>query len=159
MSQLSSAVSPTVDVDPPPSSSSSSEAAAAAKRWVYDVCTFENVRASVKCSMCRTPRAIRSSAPSPSSDIFKLGSGMSPPSGGGASTSSRSSSPFHSDNNNHQQAKWACLMCTYLNWPRAVRCAQCLYPKRRVSPAVSRNSPISPRSHLHHLNQQHTNQR
>ena len=130
------------------------------QRWVCDVCTFENVRASVKCSMCRTPRAIpRSSSgsgcPSPSSDIFKLGSGMSPP-GGGASTSScmqRSSSPFFENN----QSKWACLMCTYLNWPRAVRCAQCLYPKRRVSPAVSRNSPISPRSHLHHLN--HSSQR
>ena len=37
-------------------------------------------------------------------------------------------------------------MCTYLNWPRSSRCAQCLYPKRRVSPAVSRNSPLSPRS-------------
>ena len=50
------------------------------------------------------------------------------------------------------QAKWACLMCTYLNWPRAARCAQCLHPKRRLSPAVSRNSPISHRANKHHHN-------
>ena len=145
-------MSSSMDGDPPPQAGVEG---GCSKRWVCDVCTFENVRASVKCSMCRTPRgALRSSAPSPSSDIFKLGSGMSPP--GGASTSSscmqRSSSPFFENNTANQSAKWACLMCTYLNWPRAVRCAQCLYPKRRVSPAVSRNSPISPRSHLHHLN-------
>ena len=64
-------------------------------RWVCEVCTFENVRASVKCSMCRNPRTIKPGggggvgsphqqhqqqpAVTSAADIFKLGSGKSPP--------------------------------------------------------------------------------
>ncbi|KAF3853744.1 hypothetical protein F7725_014432 [Dissostichus mawsoni] len=29
--------------------------------------------------------------------------------------------------------KWSCKMCTYLNWPRALRCTQCLCQRARTS--------------------------
>jgi hypothetical protein len=38
-------------------------------------------------------------------------------------------------------AKWSCQMCTYLNWPKAVRCAQCITTRRRVSPGARSNHP------------------
>ena len=34
--------------------------------------------------------------------------------------------------------KWACPLCTYFNWPKALRCTQCLTPRRsRVSPGTT----------------------
>ena len=38
-------------------------------------------------------------------------------------------------------SKWACAMCTYLNWPKAHKCVQCYTVRKRVSP-----SSMSPRS-------------
>ena len=43
--------------------------------------------------------------------------------------------------------KWGCPLCTYINWPKALRCTQCLTPRRsRVSPgttAMQRGTPKS----------------
>lgn len=36
--------------------------------------------------------------------------------------------------------KWSCHMCTYLNWPRAIRCTQCLSQRRTRSPTESPQS-------------------
>merc|ERR1719510_758254 len=67
----------------------------------------------------------------------------------GATSLSRSTSPQlvsagtpTSEDNN----KWACPLCTYLNWPKALRCTQCFTPRRRVSPGVrtSRNQQPPP---------------
>ena len=42
--------------------------------------------------------------------------------------------------------KWACSLCTYLNWPKALRCTQCLTPRRRVSPGARKATPIEQHS-------------
>ncbi len=36
--------------------------------------------------------------------------------------------------------KWACQMCTYLNWPKSRKCVQCLSPRTR-SRRASRGTP------------------
>ncbi|KAJ8250301.1 hypothetical protein COCON_G00222230 [Conger conger] len=44
-------------------------------------------------------------------------------------------------------SKWSCRMCTYLNWPRAIRCTQCLCQRARArsptdpSPQTSGSPP------------------
>lgn len=49
------------------------------------------------------------------------------------------------DQNEQHQLKWSCAQCTYLNLPKSPKCIQCLSSRKRISPAVSRNSPVSPR--------------
>lgn len=150
--------------------SSSSEPSQA--KWMCEVCTFENWTASSRCTMChapRTPKVITqqnkhnrklaavnvANSSSGSADIFKLNGGGGAASSCGASGGhSRSASPSlllqnHHHLHNHSSdipdnssSKWGCQMCTYLNWPRALRCTQCLTPRRRVSPVVSRNAPM-----------------
>ena len=142
------------------------------KKWMCDICTYENFPTAIKCTMCHATnnkvlseknqhnnRKLAATAAS-STDIFKMG----------ATSLSRSSSPQFPANHPvaigsnqtticcdvgndvmistaaQSTQKWGCQMCTYLNWPKAARCTQCLTARRRVSPVVSRNSPISPRS-------------
>ena len=57
-------------------------------------------------------------------------SSPAPPAPASASSSSSSAA-----------SKWACAMCTYLNWPKAHKCVQCYTVRKRVSP-----SSMSPRS-------------
>ena len=57
-------------------------------------------------------------------------SSPAPPAPASASSSSSAAS-----------SKWACAMCTYLNWPKAHKCVQCYTVRKRVSP-----SSMSPRS-------------
>ncbi len=38
------------------------------------------------------------------------------------------------------QQQWSCHMCTYLNWPRAIRCTQCLSQRQQGS----QHGPLSP---------------
>ena len=43
--------------------------------------------------------------------------------------------------------KWACPLCTYFNWPKALRCTQCLTPRRsRVSPSTTAMQRGTPKS-------------
>lgn len=64
-----------------------------------------------------------------------------------SSSSSRSSSPTlnivaESGESNPSTSKWSCPLCTYLNWPRAQKCVQCLTArKKKISPTNSRSSP------------------
>ena len=48
-------------------------------------------------------------------------------------------------------SKWACAMCTYLNWPKAHKCVQCYTVRKRVSP-----SSMSPRSATPSSAEQHS---
>ena len=64
-------------------------------------------------------------------DIYKMG---------GATSLSRSTSPTAPP---PEDSKWACTLCTYLNWPKALRCTQCLTPRRRVSPGARKNTPTT----------------
>lgn len=46
------------------------------------------------------------------------------------------STPLHQS---IETQKWPCQVCTYLNWPKSIKCVQCYTPKREilVSPAPS----------------------
>jgi len=117
-----------------------------AKKWHCDYCTYHNWSTAAKCTMCRAQKPVSLLQ---GQDIYSLDRGPSPP-------------PDHNNlfnldalNLGKQQLpapseelllKWSCPSCTYHNYSRAVRCTQCLSPRKKVSPALSRNSPGSPRS-------------
>lgn len=64
--------------------------------------------------------------------------------------------------------KWSCQMCTYLNWPRAVRCTQCLCQRHKTqslteSPQTSSHrpglqSPVNPCEEYNDRNRLNTHQ-
>ena len=124
-------------------------------KWKCEVCTYENWPASIRCAMCQSTNsnkvltenqhnnrklAAAASAANNSvntNDIFKMG----------ATSLSRSTSPqlLASPAMIAQQTqvtgddpKWPCPLCTYLNWPKTLRCTQCHTPRRRVSPGIIR---------------------
>ena len=63
----------------------------------------------------------------------------------GAAAVSTNDGVISDNNDQHYQLKWSCAQCTYLNLPKYPKCIQCLSSRKKVSPAVSRNSPVSPR--------------
>jgi len=111
------------------------------KKWFCDYCTYENWGGSSKCTMCRGPRPIRSgqnifsAVPSPGQpEIYRINYQQEEVRG--------QETPQHVD---LVTGKWACVSCTYYNYPKSIRCTQCLTPKRKVSsPAVSPSPRLSP---------------
>ena len=63
----------------------------------------------------------------------------------GAAAASSSEAGIIGDQNEQYQLKWSCAQCTYLNLPKSPKCIQCLYSRKKTSPSISRNSPVSPR--------------
>ncbi|XP_067618603.1 ubiquitin thioesterase trabid isoform X2 [Eurosta solidaginis] len=112
------------------------------EKWTCDYCTYANFPSSLRCTMCK------GSKPNVNEDIFRL----SPPQtafdgdeeqrGAAADVVEASSfNAYYSQTQRSQDVppitlppatactsecpKWACKMCTYLNWPRSLRCVQC----------------------------------
>uniref|UniRef100_A0A2K5DME3 Ubiquitin thioesterase ZRANB1 n=1 Tax=Aotus nancymaae TaxID=37293 RepID=A0A2K5DME3_AOTNA len=116
-------------------------------KWACEYCTYENWPSAIKCTMCR---AQRPSGTIITEDPFKSGSsdvgrdwdpsstegGSSPLICPDSSVRPRVKSSYSMENAN----KWSCHMCTYLNWPRAIRCTQCLSQRRTRSPTESPQS-------------------
>ncbi|CAH6793246.1 Zranb1 [Phodopus roborovskii] len=116
-------------------------------KWACEYCTYENWPSAIKCTMCR---AQRPSGTIITEDPFKSGSsdvgrdwdpsstegGSSPLICPDSSARPRVKSSYSMENTN----KWSCHMCTYLNWPRAIRCTQCLSQRRTRSPTESPQS-------------------
>ncbi|XP_076982464.1 ubiquitin thioesterase ZRANB1 isoform X1 [Tamandua tetradactyla] len=116
-------------------------------KWACEYCTYENWPSAIKCTMCR---AQRPSGTIITEDPFKSGSsdvgrdwdpsstegGNSPLICPDSSARPRVKSSYSMENAN----KWSCHMCTYLNWPRAIRCTQCLSQRRTRSPTESPQS-------------------
>ncbi|XP_045423964.1 ubiquitin thioesterase ZRANB1 isoform X1 [Eulemur rufifrons] len=116
-------------------------------KWACEYCTYENWPSAIKCTMCR---AQRPSGTIITEDPFKSGSsdvgrdwdpsstegGSSPLICPDSSARPRVKSSYSVENAN----KWSCHMCTYLNWPRAIRCTQCLSQRRTRSPTESPQS-------------------
>lgn len=48
------------------------------------------------------------------------------------------------DQRNLNNQKWSCHVCTYENWPKAVKCIMCCTTKSRISPVSSTHSISSP---------------
>ncbi|NWU43427.1 ZRAN1 thioesterase, partial [Hylia prasina] len=116
-------------------------------KWACEYCTYENWPSAIKCTMCR---AQRPSGTIITEDPFKSGTsdigrdwdptstegGSSPLICPDSSARPRVKSSYSMESAN----KWSCHMCTYLNWPRAIRCTQCLSQRRTRSPTESPQS-------------------
>uniref|UniRef100_A0A6Q2XB92 ubiquitinyl hydrolase 1 n=1 Tax=Esox lucius TaxID=8010 RepID=A0A6Q2XB92_ESOLU len=116
-------------------------------KWACEYCTFENWPMAIKCTMCRAQRpsggTIITEEPfrSPSLDAGhrweppSLGLSNSPPPGGSSLLICPDSSARPRvrvvDTAETPSSKWSCHMCTYLNWPRAIRCTQCLCQRQQ----------------------------
>lgn len=110
-------------------------------KWACDYCTYENWPSAIKCTMCRAPRLrgpIITEEPYKNSPDLDPGLEWEPSrseSGSSllicpdSSARPRVRSPSMAEIAN----KWSCQMCTYLNWPRAIRCTQCLCQRPRTS--------------------------
>ncbi|XP_073451759.1 ubiquitin thioesterase ZRANB1 [Aquarana catesbeiana] len=111
-------------------------------KWSCEYCTYENWPSAIKCTMCRAQRpsgAIITEEPfkSSSSNVGTIErSGGSPLICPDSSARPRVKSSFSMENS----SKWSCHLCTYLNWPRAIRCTQCLSQRRTRSPTESPQS-------------------
>jgi ubiquitin thioesterase ZRANB1 len=127
------------------SSNTMATTALVGNKWLCPVCTYLNFAVAHKCTMCRQAKLTTMDAAS--ADIYQL------------NTSSES-------NTQQEQAqqqipvtyidsveKWPCDQCTFLNYPRAVRCTQCgssrLIRTARVPPVqpsvdINTNERISP---------------
>ncbi|XP_017139962.1 ubiquitin thioesterase trabid [Drosophila miranda] len=126
-----------------------------AQKWKCEICTYENYPSSLKCTMCQASKALLSE------DIFRLSpaqesssipeeaaSGLAAvePTPTPTSTcytmqsqqSQQSQQPQLRQSNVVDSEKWECKVCTYLNWPRSVRCVQCC-TKRGGEAMESRN--------------------
>ncbi|XP_078420974.1 ubiquitin thioesterase ZRANB1 isoform X1 [Cetorhinus maximus] len=116
-------------------------------KWACEYCTYENWPSAIKCTMCRAPRPngtiitedpIRGSSSDLNQDwdTTSIEGGSSPLICPDSSARPRVKSSYNSEG----ASKWSCHMCTYLNWPRAIRCTQCLSQRRTRSPTESPQS-------------------
>uniref|UniRef100_A0A3P9NKQ0 ubiquitinyl hydrolase 1 n=2 Tax=Poecilia reticulata TaxID=8081 RepID=A0A3P9NKQ0_POERE len=115
-------------------------------KWACDYCTYENWPSAVKCTMCRAPRL---TGPIITEEPYRNIPEPDPgPDWDPARTGSESSLLICPDSSARPRVrtsgvaelagKWSCQVCTYLNWPRAVRCTQCLCQRPRAgSPTES----------------------
>ena len=87
----------------------------------------------------------RSSSPAPNNNkAYYLAQQHSHQHSGAAAVSSYEG--VYLDHNEQYQLKWSCAQCTYLNLSKYPKCIQCLSSRKKISPTVSRNSPVSPRT-------------
>uniref|UniRef100_A0A8D3BD02 ubiquitinyl hydrolase 1 n=1 Tax=Scophthalmus maximus TaxID=52904 RepID=A0A8D3BD02_SCOMX len=115
-------------------------------KWACEYCTYENWPSAIKCTMCRAQNpsggAIITEEPFKSSPALDaglhqwdpMGLSNSPPQGGSSLLICPDSSArprVRIADKPETSSKWSCHMCTYLNWPRAIRCTQCLCQRHR----------------------------
>ncbi len=95
-------------------------------KWSCEYCTYENWPSAIKCTMCR---AQRPSGTIITEELFPSGAGH-------RSDPVCKRQPAHLPRFQRQtpgppgrvlqhNGKWSCQVCTYQNWPRAIRCTQC----------------------------------
>lgn len=98
-------------------------------KWACEYCTYENWPSALKCTMCRGPKPLlgediyRLRDDSSSSTLISLSCSQNLASGPSQRETTRP----------HNNGKWECRACTYLNWPRAAHCSQCLTPRPVVT--------------------------
>lgn len=96
----------------------------ARKKWSCEYCTYQNFEAAIKCTLCHASRGsplIITDLHNEEQDIYKMAV---------KSGNNRENSEVICSS---KLNKWNCRTCTYLNWPKAVRCVQCYTPKNKKS--------------------------
>lgn len=117
-------------------------------KWACEYCTYENWPSAIKCTMCRAQRpsaTIITEEPFKSSPSVDGSREWDPTSTEGGSSllicpDSSARPRVKTSNSIESPSKWSCHICTYLNWPRAIRCTQCLCQRRTRSPTESPQS-------------------
>uniref|UniRef100_A0A9J8C8F7 ubiquitinyl hydrolase 1 n=1 Tax=Cyprinus carpio carpio TaxID=630221 RepID=A0A9J8C8F7_CYPCA len=116
-------------------------------KWSCEYCTYENWPSAVKCTMCR---AQRPSATIITEELFPRGAGhRCDPVGNDSLLICPDSSArprVRPAQSSEHRGKWSCQVCTFLNWPSAIRCTQCRSVRQRVcspteTPQMSRTGP------------------
>lgn len=116
-------------------------------KWACEYCTYENWPSAIKCTMCRAQRpsggAIITEEPFKSSPALDASLHQWDPAGLSNSPTQGGSSLLICPDSSARpririadvpetSSKWSCHMCTYLNWPRAIRCTQCLCQRHQA---------------------------
>uniref|UniRef100_A0A914VPE7 ubiquitinyl hydrolase 1 n=1 Tax=Plectus sambesii TaxID=2011161 RepID=A0A914VPE7_9BILA len=91
-------------------------------KWTCGYCTYNNWPLTAKCTICRMPKPIQN---------LRIEDAV-------ATMSSPYADMNSSDCPQMELERWACLSCTYLNWPRSRKCVQCQMSK--PSPATRKIS-------------------
>jgi ubiquitin thioesterase ZRANB1 len=114
-------------------------------KWSCSVCTYLNFAVAQKCTMCRQSKITTMDAAS--ADIYQLNLPSE------ANTSEEQAQQQIPATYIDSVEKWTCDQCTFLNYPRAIRCTQCgsyrNFGSTRVSPVqlsidTNTNERISP---------------
>ncbi|CAF4918250.1 unnamed protein product [Rotaria sp. Silwood1] len=119
-------------------------------KWSCSVCTYFNFAVAQKCTMCRQPKIITTNAAS--ADIYQLNASSE------SSTQQEQAQQQIPATYIDSVEKWPCDQCTFLNYPRAIRCTQCgsyrligtsrLSPVQLLSIDTNTNERISPPSSI-----------
>ena len=94
-------------------------------KWICKRCTFENWPKSIKCSICLAPNQttakfiINENTFTNDDCLARLNS----------SNDLNEASSFNLLNSK----KWNCCVCTYLNWPKSLKCVQCQALKQQAT--------------------------
>ncbi|CAF0950337.1 unnamed protein product [Didymodactylos carnosus] len=105
------------------------EAVIVIEKWNCPFCTYANFLSSERCTMCRVECPLDENELIASSDIYQLNS---------------SEQPITSYIDSVE--KWSCQVCTYLNYPKSMKCIQCHSIRSTATPApqqVQRSSPTN----------------
>ncbi|XP_061546459.1 ubiquitin thioesterase zranb1-B [Phycodurus eques] len=123
-------------------------------KWACEYCTYENWPSAIKCTMCRAQRP--SAGAIITEEPFKRAPALDP--GGLSNSPTQGSSALlicpdssarprvRTADIPETSSKWSCHMCTYLNWPRAIRCTQCLCHRQHAQQHASHQGQQQPRS-------------
>lgn len=110
-------------------SNSSTAATLIDDKWACSVCTYLNYTIAHRCTMCRQLRVTNIAA---SADIYLLNA-----SSDGSKQAEQAQQQIPATYIDSVE-KWPCDQCTFLNYPRAIRCTQCgsyrIIGTSRVSP-------------------------
>ena len=116
---------------------STSLTASAQSKWTCSSCTYDNWPNASRCTMCKAPRRVVSTKArrghnggnGSSNGSFSSGRFTLPLSdqcsGNGTGRASAVSRVSEKRSSVSPTRKWACRMCTFENWPRALRCVIC----------------------------------
>jgi len=119
------------------------------RKWSCEYCTYENWPASKKCVLCRAPKPMQyidEDAAAVEQDIYKMAPLIchdSIPIDTSKTSRDVDVNSSRWSSSTDPSAKWTCHMCTYLNWPKALRCTQCRSARQKqlsatLGTAVSR---------------------
>lgn len=102
--------------------------------WRCDICKHVNSIGSKECVACNTSRYNEASIQE------QLGSLTI--------AENELISVAANDQRSQVNQKWSCSVCTYENWPKAMKCIMCLTTRHKISPVSSTNCISSPEREL-----------